>query len=157
MQDEADSRRVAMAVRALMLGADRYRQAIAARYDVTVPDLIALADLYQFGALTPRAIADRLAWSTGGVTTLLDRLERAGYVTRVPNPDDRRSVLIEPTPHGQQAMQSAFELLDTAVDGPLRAAPLDLDHLVAFLEQTAAALGEHASDGSLAPADEKSS
>ncbi len=38
--------------------------------------------------------------TSAGMTRTLDRLERAGYVDRLPNPDDRRSVLIGLTPEG---------------------------------------------------------
>ena len=38
--------------------------------------------------------------TSAGMTRTLDRLERAGYVDRFPNPDDRRSILIGLTPAG---------------------------------------------------------
>ncbi|WP_424936028.1 MULTISPECIES: MarR family winged helix-turn-helix transcriptional regulator [Bacteria] len=44
--------------------------------------------------LTPREIADRLALTTGSVTTMLDRLERAGYLTRSRHPSDGRRLLV---------------------------------------------------------------
>ncbi|HET7231008.1 MAG TPA: MarR family transcriptional regulator [Longimicrobium sp.] len=34
------------------------------------------------------------------LTSMLDRLERAGMVLRVPNPDDRRSFLVDTTDYG---------------------------------------------------------
>ena len=36
--------------------------------------------------------------TTGGVTVLLDRLEKAGYIRREPNPQDRRSTIVRPVP-----------------------------------------------------------
>lgn len=42
----------------------------------------------------PKQIIAQLEMSSGTGTALLDRLEKAGYIRRVPNPDDRRSVLI---------------------------------------------------------------
>ncbi|MFJ9363341.1 MarR family winged helix-turn-helix transcriptional regulator [Nocardia sp. NPDC101769] len=56
-------------------------------------NLIALA-----GSMTAGELADRTGLSTGAVTRLVDRLERAGYVRRVPDPADRRKVVIEPAP-----------------------------------------------------------
>jgi DNA-binding MarR family transcriptional regulator len=35
--------------------------------------------------------------TTGAVTAAIDRLERAGYAERVPDPADRRRVMVEPT------------------------------------------------------------
>ena len=51
--------------------------------------------------LTPRAIADRLALTTGSVTTMLDRLERAGYVVRLPHASDGRRLIVHLTPLAQ--------------------------------------------------------
>lgn len=48
--------------------------------------------------VTPRVIADRLNLTTGSVTTMLDRLERAGYVTRERHTGDRRKVIVRATP-----------------------------------------------------------
>lgn len=47
--------------------------------------------------ITPRTIADRLALTTGSVTTMLDRLEKAGYLTRTRHATDRRKVLVQAT------------------------------------------------------------
>lgn len=43
---------------------------------------------------TPRGIADHLGISSAATTKLLDRLERAGHIRRLPHPHDRRSVSI---------------------------------------------------------------
>jgi len=48
--------------------------------------------------VTPRDIAAHLNLTAGSVTTMLDRLERAGYVTRSRHGSDRRKVLVEATP-----------------------------------------------------------
>ncbi len=51
--------------------------------------------------LTPSEIGDRLLVSSGTVTGTLDQLEYRGWIRRLPNPDDRRSVLIEITDDGR--------------------------------------------------------
>jgi DNA-binding MarR family transcriptional regulator len=48
--------------------------------------------------VTAGELAQELRLSTGAVTAVVDRLERAGYARRVPDPDDRRRVLIEVMP-----------------------------------------------------------
>jgi MarR family len=53
--------------------------------------------------------------STGAVTTLVDRLERAGYARRVPDPDDRRRVLIEVTPVVDENAQKIYGTVEDAV------------------------------------------
>ncbi|RAS64173.1 DNA-binding MarR family transcriptional regulator [Lentzea atacamensis] len=49
------------------------------------------------GPLTAGRIAELSGLSTGAVTGVIDRLERAGFVRRVRDPHDRRKVLVEVT------------------------------------------------------------
>ena len=51
--------------------------------------------------LTPSDIGDRILLPSASITSTLDGLERRGWVRRVPNPEDRRSLLIEITPEGR--------------------------------------------------------
>ena len=56
---------------------------------------------------TPSSIAAHLNISTASTTKLLDRLERAGHITRAPHPSDRRALTISITPETREAaMQS---------------------------------------------------
>ena len=48
------------------------------------------------GPATPGWLAEMTGLSTGAVTGLVDRLERAGYVTRAQDPQDRRRVIVSP-------------------------------------------------------------
>ncbi|HEX4822092.1 MAG TPA: MarR family transcriptional regulator [Acidimicrobiales bacterium] len=50
--------------------------------------------------LEPSVIAERLLITSGSMTSLIDTLEKAGYVERRPHPDDRRKVLVEITAAG---------------------------------------------------------
>ena len=45
-------------------------------------------------------LADDMGLSSGAMTNRLDRMEAAGLVRRVPDPNDRRSILVEPTDEG---------------------------------------------------------
>jgi DNA-binding MarR family transcriptional regulator len=52
--------------------------------------------------------------TTGGMTSRLDRLERAGLIRRTPDPADRRGVLVRLTPRGSKvARQALHELIAT--------------------------------------------
>lgn len=51
--------------------------------------------------LTPSEISERLLVAPATMTATLDLLERKGWVTRAPNPADRRSVLVEITRDGK--------------------------------------------------------
>jgi DNA-binding MarR family transcriptional regulator len=90
-------RQVLSSLRALSTEIDRLDQAAADRYGLNRTDMRALDIVGRAGPLAPTALARVLGFTTGGVTTVLDRLERAGYVRRRPDPGDRRRQLVETT------------------------------------------------------------
>ncbi|HVM67658.1 MAG TPA: MarR family transcriptional regulator [Acidimicrobiales bacterium] len=49
---------------------------------------------------SPTRISELLGRSTGGMTLTLDRLEAAGWLTRAPDPSDRRRVVVALTDAG---------------------------------------------------------
>jgi DNA-binding MarR family transcriptional regulator len=49
---------------------------------------------------SPTRICALLGRSTGGMTLTIDRLEAAGWLTRSPDPDDRRRVIVTLSPAG---------------------------------------------------------
>src|SRR5215211_4429110 len=49
---------------------------------------------------SPGWLAERLGLSSGAMTNRLDRLESAGLVRRLPDPDDRRALKVELTEEG---------------------------------------------------------
>ncbi|MGI5493533.1 MarR family winged helix-turn-helix transcriptional regulator [Microtetraspora malaysiensis] len=58
-------------------------------------DLYALNILGLGGSMTPGELGRRTGLTTGPTTRLIDRLEQAGYVRRVPDPGDRRKIIVE--------------------------------------------------------------
>ena len=59
--------------------------------------------------LSAGQLAEGMGLSSGAMTNRLDRLEAAGLVRRLPDPDDRRGVLVEPTEAGQAAWDRATD------------------------------------------------
>jgi DNA-binding MarR family transcriptional regulator len=59
---------------------------------------------------TPGQLARQADLSTGAMTNRLDRLEEAGLVTRLPDPDDRRSVQVELTEAGREAWHRSVDV-----------------------------------------------
>ena len=53
-------------------------------------------------------LAADLQLSSGAMTNRLDQLEKGGLVKRLPDPDDRRGVLVELTPKGRRVHQEAI-------------------------------------------------
>jgi len=87
-------------VRAGQATVDALDEAVATRLGVNRTDLrcldLLLNELGQ--AATPGQLGIRLGLTTGSVTAMVDRLTRLGYVTRSRDPDDRRKVVVRPTP-----------------------------------------------------------
>jgi DNA-binding MarR family transcriptional regulator len=61
-------------------------------------DLDCLNIIERRGGVTAGELADESGLTTGAVTGVIDRLERAGYARRSPDDADRRKVLVEVTP-----------------------------------------------------------
>jgi DNA-binding MarR family transcriptional regulator len=69
--------------------------------------------LEQDGSMSAGDLAQASRLTTGAITAVIDRLERAGYARRVSDPSDRRRVLVEATP-------KAFETANELMAEPLR-------------------------------------
>jgi len=54
---------------------------------------------------SPGKLAEDIGLSSGAMTNRLDRLEAAGLIRRLPDPDDRRALQVELTEAGWQAWQ----------------------------------------------------
>jgi len=71
-------------------------QAIAERLHLHPTEVEVLDLLGRAGPLTAGQVTEVTGLTSGAASRLIDRLERAGYVRRAPNPKDRRSVLVMP-------------------------------------------------------------
>jgi MarR family transcriptional regulator, organic hydroperoxide resistance regulator len=67
-------------------------------------------------------IASELGITTGGTSKLVDRIEAAGFCRRLPNPEDRRSSLLELTPQGRRLLVAAGKAFDDELQRRLGAA-----------------------------------
>lgn len=65
-------------------------------------------------------IAGVLSVTTGGVSKLVDSIEASGYCKRRPNPDDRRSSIIELTPAGRKVLARATKTFERELERRLR-------------------------------------
>jgi DNA-binding MarR family transcriptional regulator len=75
-----------------------FEKHLARTLTVNSTDLNAMEHLIQSGPLSPTDLAKRLDVSTAAVTSVIDRLVAIGHVTREPQPNDRRGVLVVPQP-----------------------------------------------------------
>ena len=129
------------------LARDQMRSALASGAGISPTDLDALEHLEAAGPLTQRELGTRLALTSGAITMLVDRLERAGWVRRRPHPSDRRSVLVElcaqaaeRAPAGLAAYHARIKAIAAGVPAAHREA------VASFLQAAAEAAAEAAAD-----------
>ncbi|HTU79900.1 MAG TPA: MarR family transcriptional regulator [Solirubrobacteraceae bacterium] len=87
---------------------DRFDQAVADALGVNRTDMRCMDVLEREGPVTAGRLAEASGLTSGAITSVLDRLERAGYARRVPDPSDRRRVLVEITPHARELADGFF-------------------------------------------------
>jgi DNA-binding MarR family transcriptional regulator len=75
-----------------------FHQAIADRLGMNVTDHKCADILLRSGPITAGELAQRTGLTTGAITGVIDRLEKAGFVRRSKDPSDRRRVVVEPLP-----------------------------------------------------------
>lgn len=73
-----------------------FHQAIADCLGMHVTDHKCLDILVRTGPIPAGELAERTGLTTGAITGVIDRLEKAGFVRRIKDPGDRRRVVIEP-------------------------------------------------------------
>jgi DNA-binding MarR family transcriptional regulator len=96
------------------------------------------------GQVTAGRLATESGLSTGAVTTVLDRLERAGLARRVADPADRRRVLAEITPEAQRLAEEIYAPLASAAATELeRYSEAELALLRDFLRRGRALQEDH--------------
>ncbi|MEM9045517.1 MAG: MarR family transcriptional regulator [Pseudomonadota bacterium] len=96
--EEATPQDLVAACRRLYASIDRLDTKAANTVGVSRNDLRCLNMLAE-APVKPSKIAVELGLTTGSVTTLLDRLEKANLATRERDPDDRRGIIVHPTPY----------------------------------------------------------
>jgi DNA-binding MarR family transcriptional regulator len=130
--------------RAYQTSNDNYDQAVADHLGMNRTDMRCVDLIDQAGGMTAGELARAAGLTSGAVTAVVDRLERAGVARRVADPSDRRRVRIEVTP-------KLWELT-----GPLMAPFIEesakilddysteeLERFAEFLERVIAVQGEH--------------
>lgn len=85
-------------MRELSADIDLMDQAVASLLDLNRTDTQCLEWLSRIGSATAGQLAEHIGLTPGAATTVIDRLERAGFVRRCHDHTDRRRVLVEPTP-----------------------------------------------------------
>jgi DNA-binding MarR family transcriptional regulator len=87
-----------------MVEREKVIQAITAKMkDMSTETILFITDhksfdlIHRFGSMPAGKLAELTGLTTGAVTGIIDRLEKAGYVKRTNDPKDRRRIIIEST------------------------------------------------------------
>lgn len=96
-RDDAASMVLVRALRRFLGTAARNDGVMARELGLHTTDLATLDLIFSAAEpITPNRVAEHLGLSSGATTGAIDRIEKAGYVRRVPNPGDRRGTFVEP-------------------------------------------------------------
>ena len=85
-----------------------FSHAAAERLGLNMTDLECMG-VIQRGPATAGQLAAATGLTTGAITGVIDRLERAGFAKRVPDENDRRKVLVGMVPEAMARAMPIFE------------------------------------------------
>jgi DNA-binding MarR family transcriptional regulator len=105
---------VLRSLRRVNLQGSFFGQTVAIRFGLSESDIETLEALIDRGASTAGNLAELTGLTSGAVTRVIDRLEQSGYVRRVPDPADRRRVIVEVVPEKIAAVQSTLNRVGSA-------------------------------------------
>jgi DNA-binding MarR family transcriptional regulator len=129
-------------IRELSSDFDSLSQAVADRVGLSATDLLAMDLISRTDRVTAGQIGDRLHMTSGAITGVIDRLERAGLAKRVPDSEDRRRVLVMPTTKENQIRGLYDPLVVALQKAAMSYSDEDLAVLNTFIGQVRAAVTE---------------
>jgi DNA-binding MarR family transcriptional regulator len=83
-------------------------QSVAAIAGINSTDLECLDVIHTKGIASAGELAAATGLTTGAITSVIDRLERAGYVRREAHPSDRRKLLLRLQPAAMQKIAPLY-------------------------------------------------
>ncbi|MER6944196.1 MarR family transcriptional regulator [Nonomuraea sp. NPDC000554] len=116
---------------------DAYDEAVAGVLGVNRTDLRCLEILSRQEPVTPSVLGPALGLTTGSVTAMLDRLEKLRYLTRSPDPSDRRKVVVRITEEAGRKVWALYEPFVTEGGALLDGfGAEELERMAAFLRRS---------------------
>jgi DNA-binding MarR family transcriptional regulator len=91
-----------------------YSQAVAERLGISSTDLECLDIIVMRGPLTAGEVASASGLTTGAITGVIDRLDRAGFAKREHDDADRRKVLVRALPAVERRVMPLFRPMEQA-------------------------------------------
>jgi DNA-binding MarR family transcriptional regulator len=133
------------ALHALISGSVATHEAVADRLGINATDLRCLGLATSEPGLTPTRLAELAGLTTGAITGVLDRLERAGFVRREADPADRRRLRVQLVPDRLGELTAYYTpLIGRAVELSADLEPAARAQLARYLGTFAATLHDEA-------------
>jgi len=105
------------ALRRILRAADRAGRRLATATGMTPSQLLILQEVQRLEETTPTIIASTLQFAQPTVTSIVERLAGAGYLTRERGETDRRKIYLRVTEAGRAALAEALGAVVRAVPG----------------------------------------
>ena len=114
---------------------DRLSQAVAEQVSLSPTELLAIDLISTAGSMSAGELARELRLTTGAITGLVDRLEKAGFARRTPDANDRRRVLVQATSK-ERKISEMYAPLEASLRRAIEDySERDLDTLTDFLKR----------------------
>lgn len=104
-----------MSTRRLTRSSLMLQHAIAEKMGLNVTDAECIDFLMEMGPSTAGDLAKATRLTTGAITSVIDRLEKAGFVKRESDPGDRRKVIIKFLPKKHAGAKKFYGAMATDV------------------------------------------
>lgn len=138
---------VLVALRQVMRATDLYSKQLSKHSGLTAPQLMVMRGIRELGEVTIGAVAQRVSLSQATVTTIMDRLEKRGFITRVRSNNDKRKVHAYLTDTGKALLAEAPTPLQESFIKRFQALEMWEQHmLVASLQRVATMMNAEAID-----------
>jgi len=134
-------------LRELAASLDALTNAASPHAGLNRTDMRALDIINMQQGLTAGQLAARLKLTTGAITGVLDRLERAGHARRTHDHEDRRRVVVQPTAEARRFGSVVFRQLGDDLDQLLsQYSHDDWDLIDEFLRSVSGLVAQRADD-----------
>lgn len=98
---------VLVSIRQIIRAIDLHSKKLSKESGLTGPQLVLLRAIKELGNVTIKQLSNHTNMSQATATTILDRLERNGYIERVRSLEDKRKVHAKLTESGTSLLQNA--------------------------------------------------
>lgn len=148
-KDLAAKEDVLIAIRKIIRATDIHSRQLTKTVGLTAPQLLVLQAIHHLGAVAISRLSSEVSLSQATVTTILDRLEKRGYVARQRSDRDKRVVHALLTDSGRAALESAPTPLQEAFSVRFeRLEDWEQSQILSALQRVAAMMDAHELDAS---------